>query len=125
VLVVDDSVTARALHRSVLQSGGYTVHAVPSGEQALQQLADTHYDAVISDVAMAPGELDGLELLSRIRADPAQAGLPVILVSVSESRELRGRALALGADSYLTKKDCASGRLLGELAAVLSRRRAG
>jgi chemotaxis protein histidine kinase CheA len=125
VLVVDDSVTARALHRSVLESGGYTVHGVPSGEQALGQLADATYDAVISDVAMAPGELDGLELLARIRATPSLAHLPVILVSVSEDRELRTRGLALGADAYLTKKDCASGRLLGEVAAVLSRRRAG
>ncbi|HSK05772.1 MAG TPA: response regulator [Kofleriaceae bacterium] len=125
VLVVDDSVTARALHRSVLESGGYTVHGVPSGEGALAQLADAAYDAVISDVAMTPGELDGLELLARIRAAPSLAHLPVILVSVSEDRELRTRALGLGADAYLTKKDCASGRLLGELAAVLSRRRAG
>jgi two-component system, chemotaxis family, sensor kinase CheA len=125
VLVADDSVTARALHRSVLESGGYTVHAVPSGEQALQQLADTTYDIVISDVAMAPGELDGIELLTRIRATPTLAQLPVILVSVLEDRELRARATALGADAYLTKKECASGRLLGEVAAVLSRRRAG
>jgi chemotaxis protein histidine kinase CheA len=125
ILVVDDSVTARALHRSILESGGYTVHGVPSAEQALHQLADTAYDAVIADVVMAPGELDGLELLARIRAAQALSQLPVILVSVSEDRELRARGLALGADAYLTKKDCASGRLLGEVAAVLSRRRAG
>lgn len=125
VLVVDDSVTARALHRAVLESGGYTVHAVASGEQALQLLADTAYDVAITDVTMAPGELDGIELLTRIRATPTLAKLPVILVSVSEDRELRARGLALGADAYLTKKDCASGRLLGEVAAVLSRRRAG
>jgi chemotaxis protein histidine kinase CheA len=125
ILVVDDSVTARALHRSVLESGGYTVHAVPSGEQALQQLGDTAYDVVISDVTMAPRELDGLELLTRIRGAPALSQLPVILVSVSDDRELRARSLALGADAYLTKKECASGRLLGEVAAVLSRRRAG
>jgi two-component system chemotaxis sensor kinase CheA len=125
VLVADDSVTARALHRSVLESGGYTVHAVPSGEQALQQLSDTVYDVVISDVTMAPGGLDGIELLARIRATPMLARLPVILVSVAEDRELRARALALGADAYLTKKECASGRLLGEVAVVLSRRRAG
>ncbi len=125
VLVVDDSVTARALHRSVLESAGYTVHAVTSGEQALQQLADTTYDVVISDVTMAPRELDGLELLTRIRGTPSLGQLPVVLVSVSDDRELRARGLALGADAYLTKKECASGRLLGEIAAVLSRRRAG
>lgn len=125
VLVVDDSVTARALHRSVLESGGYTVHGVASGEQALQQLSDTAYDAVISDLAMEPGALDGIELLARIRSTPSLARLPVILVSVSDDREARARARALGVDAYLTKKECASGRLLGEVAAVLSRRRAG
>jgi len=125
VLIADDSVTARALHRSVLESGGYTVHAVPSGEQALEQLGHTAYDIVISDLTMAPGQLDGLEVLTRIRGTPSLAQLPVILVSVADDRETRARALALGADAYLTKKECASGRLLGEVAAVLSRRRVG
>ena len=125
VLVVDDSMTARALHRSVLESGGYTVHGVASAEQALQQLGDTTYDVVISDLTMAPGTLDGIELLARIRTTPALAQLPVILVSVSDDREARARARGLGVDAYLTKKECASGRLLGEVAAVLSRRRAG
>jgi chemotaxis protein histidine kinase CheA len=125
VLVVDDSVTARALHRAVLESGGYTVHAVPSGEQALQQIGEAPYDVVISDITMEPGALDGLELVARLRATPTLAQLPVILVSVADEPALRARALALGADAYLTKKECASGRLLGEVAAVLSRRRTG
>lgn len=125
VLVVDDSMTARALHRSVLESGGYTVHGVASGEQALQQLADTAYDVVISDLTMAPGAIDGIELLTRIRATSALSQVPVILVSVSDDREARARARGLGADAYLTKKECASGRLLGEVGAVLSRRRGG
>jgi chemotaxis protein histidine kinase CheA len=123
VLVVDDSMTARALHRAVLESGGYTVHGAGSAEQALQQLGDTTYDLVISDLVMAPGALDGIELLARIRGTPTLSQLPVILVSVSDDREARARAQGLGVDAYLTKKECASGRLLGVAAAVLQRRR--
>ena len=125
VLVCDDSVTARALHRAVLEPGGYTVHAAASGEQALQLLADGGYDLVLADVAMEPGELDGLGLLARLRGAPGRADLPVIMVSVAEDPALRARALALGADAYLLKKDCTPGRLLGAVASVLARRRAG
>jgi chemotaxis protein histidine kinase CheA len=119
-LVVDDSLTARALHRTMLESGGYRVHTVGSARQALDHLRATHYDVVIADIVMA--EIDGIELTTMLRARRDTRTLPVILVSSHDSDAERERGMAAGADAFLSKKECVSGRLLAEVGSVIARR---
>ena len=119
-LVVDDSLTARALHRNVLEAGGYLVHAAASGEEALGLLAGARYDVIICDIGMEP--MDGLTFTATVRALPGSQGTPVVLVTGQEGEEVRARGAAAGADGYVSKRDCSAGRLLAEVSAVLSRR---
>jgi CheY-like chemotaxis protein len=119
-LVVDDSLTARAVHRSMLEAGGYSVHTAASAAEALAQLARAAYDVLVCDLHMEP--TDGAELTATVRSLPEQRRLPVLLVSAFDSPRDRGRALDAGADAFLSKAECAEGRLLGEVAAVLTRR---
>ncbi|MCP3102905.1 response regulator [Myxococcus sp. K15C18031901] len=119
-LVVDDSLTARALHRAMLEAGGFSVHLAASGARALERLATDTYDVVICDLDME--EMDGTQLIARLRAKPETATLPVILVSAHDSAPARERGLAAGADGYLSKRECAAGRLLAEVLDVMSRR---
>jgi two-component system chemotaxis sensor kinase CheA len=118
-LVVDDSLTARALHRAALESGGFLVHTASSAQQALEQLATGSYDVVVCDLMMSA--MDGATFTQRIRARPDTRAIPVVLVSARDAESDRARGLAAGADAFLSKKDCASGRLLSEVAAVMSR----
>jgi CheY-like chemotaxis protein len=120
-LVVDDSITARALHRTMLESGGFTVHTSSVATQALDQLRHTTYDVVICDLEMEP--MNGFELVAALRADPATRTLPVILVSTHDTEDDRRRGEAAGADAFLSKRDCVSGRLVEEIAAVIARRK--
>ncbi|HEY5922670.1 MAG TPA: response regulator [Kofleriaceae bacterium] len=122
-LVVDDSLTARALHRTILESGGYQVHSVGSARQALDHLRHAFYDVVIADVMMP--EIDGLEMTAMLRARPETRDLPLILVSAHDSQPERERGIAAGADAFVSKKDCISGRLLGEVANVIMRKERG
>ncbi|MCE9671923.1 response regulator [Myxococcus stipitatus] len=119
-LVVDDSLTARALHRAMLEAGGFNVHLAASGARALERLSTDTYDVVICDLDME--EMDGTQLIARLRARPETATLPVILVSAHDSAAARERGLAAGADGYLSKRECAAGRLLAEVLDVMSRR---
>ncbi len=119
-LVVDDSLTARALHRTMLESGGYHVHTVASARRALDHLRTTYYDVVIADIAMA--ELDGIELTAMLRARRDTRTLPIILVSSHDTDVERERGLAAGADAFLSKKECRSGRLLSEVGTAIARR---
>ena len=119
-LVVDDSLTARALHRTALEAGGYSVHTASSARQALEQLRHSSYDVMVSDIGME--EMDGFDLTREARRGAELEAMPIILVSARDSDQDRQRGAAAGADGFLSKKDCASGRLLAEVHAVIARR---
>ena len=120
-LVVDDSLTARALHRTALESGGYLVHTASNARQALELLKHSAYDAMVSDIGME--EMDGYELTQAVRLRPEVDAMPIILVSARDGGKDRERGLSVGADGFLSKKDCVSGRLLSEVAAAIMRRK--
>ncbi len=119
-LVVDDSLTARALHRTALEAGGYAVHTASNGRQALEQLRHSAYDVMVCDIGM--DEMDGFELTSEVRQRAETDAMPIILVSARDSAGDRQRGVEVGADGFLSKKDCVSGRLLSEVSAVIARR---
>ncbi len=102
VLVVDDQFTVRELQRSILEAAGYRVVTAGDGVAALQQLAaDADISLVVTDLEMP--EMGGLELLRRVRGEPALASLPVVVVTSLSSEDDRRRGLEAGADAYVTK----------------------
>ena len=119
-LVVDDSMTARALHRAMLEAGGYAVHAVSSATQALEWMLRGRYEVIVCDVAMTP--MDGVTFTGVVRAHPELRDTPIVLVSAREEVGLRARGLEAGADAFLSKADCAEGRLLALVSSVVARR---
>ena len=119
-LVVDDSLTARALHRAMLEAGGFTVHLAASGARAMERLQTEEYDVIICDLEME--EMNGIELVGRLRKEEDTRNIPVILVSANDTAGARARGLSAGADGYLSKRECAAGRLLTEVLDVMSRR---
>jgi chemotaxis protein histidine kinase CheA len=119
-LVIDDSLTARAMHRAMLESGGFTVHALSSAAEAVTRLHQTTYDVVVCDVAMAG--MDGLAFTRLVRDRAETRQLPVVLVSARDDESARAGGLAAGADAYVSKKDCAAGLLLAEVSAAIARR---
>jgi chemotaxis protein histidine kinase CheA len=120
-LVVDDSLTARALHRTALESGGYVVHTASNARQALEQLRHSAYDVMVCDIGM--DEMDGYQLTSAVRERAETDSMPILLVSARDSDSDKQRGMAVGADGFLTKKDCVSGRLLSEVGSVIARRK--
>jgi phosphoserine phosphatase RsbU/P len=101
VLVVDDhamNVELLAIH---LRRLGYQVASADSGPAALAAVAAEPPDLILLDVLM-PG-MSGLEVLRRLRDDPASADLPVILVSGLGETEDIVEGLQLGANDYVTK----------------------
>ena len=97
VLIVDDDPSLRFLMQGILESHGLEAVAVESAVDALTMLDDV--DVVVSDYAMP--EMDGMELLEKIRA--SYAALPFILVTSQGSERLAVRALMQGAYNYLRK----------------------
>jgi adenylate cyclase len=101
VLVVDDGPKNVKLLADLLSAKGYAVATAASGAEALTQLAAEKPDLVLLDVMM-PG-MSGYEVCQAIRADPAHAMLPVVLVTALDPTQERARGLEAGADDFLTK----------------------
>jgi len=101
ILVVDDSITVRELERQLLVSHGFAVDVAVDGMDGWNALRGGQYDLVVSDVDMP--RLDGIGLVSLIKADPIRKDIPVVIVSYKDREEDRLRGLEAGANRYLTK----------------------
>lgn len=101
VLVVDDSTTNRMLIRARLAAEYYEVSEAGDGARALAMAASDPPDLVLLDLGL-PG-IDGIEVCRRLKGDAATAHVPVVMLTASDRRESRMRALETGADDFLTK----------------------
>jgi len=101
LLVVDDTPHNVKLLADILGAKGYRVDTAASGEEALAKVAGAAPDLVLLDVMM-PG-LSGYDVCRRLRADPATALLPIVLVTSLDPHEERVKGLDAGADDFLQK----------------------
>jgi CheY-like chemotaxis protein len=107
VMVVDDSSTIRELIALNLGLEGYDVQTAADGEECLRLLSEVADGRALPpqllclDVVM-PG-LDGVELTAKLKATPAMAAIPILIISASAQRRDFELAQGAGADGYLTK----------------------
>jgi len=102
ILIVEDSVTTRALIRAVIDElGDFETVEASSGFEALKMLPMQDYDLIITDINMP--DINGIELISFVRSNPRYRLLPIIIVSTERSEEDKKRGMALGATAYVTK----------------------
>ena len=117
ILLVDDQRTVTMLAASMLRQLGFAaIDEAADGGAALAKLRDAKYDLILSDWNMAP--MDGLAFLQAVRADPATAALPFLMVSTESRPEKIAEARTAGATGYMTKPFSAAG-LRDALAAIL------
>ncbi len=113
VLVVDDEIRNAELTALALQDAGHEAEFVNGGKKALERLAQGAFDAVVTDLRMAPP--DGLALLEQTRA--RWPGITVVLMTAFASLGTARQALKLGAYDYVDKE----GEFREELRAILER----
>ena len=101
ILVVDDQPQNVKLLEHVLRSSGYEVITASSGGDALAKVANDKPDLVLLDVVMP--QMSGYEVCHAIRANPATALLPVVMVTALDPAEERVRGIDAGADDFLSK----------------------
>jgi CheY-like chemotaxis protein len=98
VLVIDDDPDARELIRRLLTREGYRVETASDGDDGLRLAKELKPSAITLDVLMPT--MDGWAVLTALKSDPALAGIPVVMVTITSDRTL---AYALGATDFLTK----------------------
>jgi CheY-like chemotaxis protein len=101
VLVCDDEPVLRMLVRATLDQGNYTVVEACDGDEALVRTRSDRPDLILLDMMM-PGR-SGSDVLRELRADPATAKTPVIMLTARAQASDREAMNLAGADHYLTK----------------------
>jgi CheY-like chemotaxis protein len=98
ILVIEDNPGAAELVTRIVERGGFRAAIARSGTEALERARELHPVAITLDILLP--ELDGWEVLSRLKRDPTTSHIPVVVVSFVDSPEL---GMALGALDYFVK----------------------
>ena len=101
VLLVEDNEFNQLVATDMLASMGLEVSVAANGREALGQVRDQRFDAVLMDLQMPI--MDGYEAARQLRADPAFATLPILAMSAHAMARERDRCKALGMNDYITK----------------------
>jgi response regulator RpfG family c-di-GMP phosphodiesterase/serine/threonine protein kinase len=101
ILVVDDESSVRELCRQLLDAEGAVVEAAANGTQALAMTAKGDFDLILLDVAMP--DLNGVEVLARLRQQQPKSHVKVLMFSGHTTPEEMSDMLGRGADDFLTK----------------------
>jgi len=102
ILIVEDSPTMRQLLAFALKRlKNVDIVEAQDGMDGLRKVTSDHFDLALIDINMPV--MDGLKLVSLIRGEENIKDMPIVVVTTEGAREDRERALALGANEYLTK----------------------
>lgn len=101
ILVVDDNDNNRDLFTRQLQREGYQVTTATNGKEALEMIKTGEYDVVLLDLMMP--ELDGYQVLQRLKTDEKWQYIPVIMISASDEIDQVVRCIEIGAEDFLPK----------------------
>ncbi len=104
ILVVDDSMSMRAIVKKVITMSGFDVGEIAeagNGLEALAKLEDFWADVILTDIHMP--EMDGIELLKKIKGNPMTEAMPVVMITTESRDEVVSGALAMGAAGYIKK----------------------
>lgn len=102
VLIVEDSPTMRQLISFALKRlRGIKIVEANDGVEGLKKLSSTKFDIIFTDINMPV--MDGLKLISLVRDNAIYRDIPIVVITTEGAHEDRERAMALGANDYITK----------------------
>lgn len=101
ILIAEDDDNFRALIAEVLEQAGHTPMPESNGRLAWERLQKENADMVITDINMP--EMDGFQLLQRIRTSEHHSSIPIMMLTIRAFAEDQVMSYDTGADDYLTK----------------------
>jgi CheY-like chemotaxis protein len=103
ILIVDDQVEVRELVQVTLEIGDYQILSAENGQQAIEIARAEHPDIILLDIMMPGSDIDGIEACRRLKADPATAGITIVMLSTKGQEIDIETGRTAGADDYFTK----------------------
>ena len=101
-LIIEDSPTMRQLIRFALNRiPGAQIIEASDGVDGLKKLSSNKVDLILTDINMPI--MDGLKLVNLVRSNDSYKDIPIVIITTEGAQEDKERAMALGADAYITK----------------------
>jgi CheY-like chemotaxis protein len=101
ILLVEDELEVLELYKLKLSLDGYNVVTAMNGQEGLKKAIAEKPEMIFLDIKMP--EMDGFEVLKRLRSEPKTKSIPVIILSNFDEQEMIEKGLTLGANEYLVK----------------------
>jgi chemosensory pili system protein ChpA (sensor histidine kinase/response regulator) len=101
VLVVDDSASIRTFVVAILESAGFRTTSAVDGVDALEKLARTEFDLILTDLEMP--RMHGFELIAEVKNAPSHAHIPIVILTGRMGEKHSRKGLELGALAFLVK----------------------
>jgi len=117
LLLVEDDALLTRLYQKKFSKDGHEVVSASDGEEGMEMIESEQPDLVLLDIMMP--KLSGLEMLERIKANPATRSVPVVILSNLEGEEEQERALELGAVAYIVKSNSDPARVSAKVREIL------
>lgn len=115
ILIVDDSLTTRALLKNILFHCGYNFHLVKNPKEAFEQLGKSKFDLILTDLEMP--EMDGLMFVEQLKSNSLYKKIPIIIISSANQQEMRVKKCE--ADEFINKSDFNQEYLLEKIKKLL------
>lgn len=113
VMVVDDMPVIRETVAKLLKHEGFDAVCASNGREALDALRKSPPDLVLLDMMMP--EMNGMEFLEKLRADPKFGNIPVIVMTAFSDDEWQRKAIQLGVSEYLVKARCSISQMISSV----------
>jgi CheY-like chemotaxis protein len=118
ILLVDDAPVCRDAIASSLEKTGFQTVRASNGKEALEIIESAPPDLILLDLAMPT--MDGATLLKRIRANPATANIPVIVLTAGDNPAVIGTLGALGPSDFMFKSQFSTAQLIARVQKLLA-----
>jgi DNA-binding response OmpR family regulator len=103
ILLVEDDPSIYRMYQKVFALEGFTLELTTDGQMAMDRLKVFTPDIIILDVMMP--KMNGMEVLTKLKQDPATKAIPVIMLTNLSDMGTTNRAVAMGASQYVVKSD--------------------
>ena len=121
ILIIEDDRFLRKVINKKLSKEKYQVIEAVDGEQGLRVIKEKKPDLVLLDLVLP--EINGFEVLARMKKDPTISNIPVIILSNLGERDEVKKGLESGADDYLIKAHFNPGEIVGRIEFILKKRK--
>lgn len=120
ILFVEDEPNHISIYETKLKQEGFDFVSVKTGEEAVPLIQKENPDLILLDLLL-PGEENGIDVLAKLKKDPATQNIPIVVFTNYDEKEFREQASTLGANDFVLKSDVTPSQMVEKIKQILEK----